>query len=113
MERSVHSRPERYAGAVRLEAVALPDQIVEPQTLQKIHIGNLAKVSSESGIRELFSTHGAVTSYERPVDRDTKVPAGFAYVEMASADAAKAIAALNGQELDGQALRVSEAKPRA
>ena len=64
-------------------------------------------------MRALFATHGPVTSYERPIDNATKAPRDFAYVEMANADAAKAIAALNGQQLDGQALRVSEATPRA
>jgi RNA recognition motif-containing protein len=64
-------------------------------------------------VRELFAVHGEVQSYERPLDKVTSVPAGFAYVGMAAADAAKAIAALNGQQLDGQELRVSEAKPRS
>jgi RNA recognition motif-containing protein len=81
--------------------------------MQKIHVGNLAATSSESGVRALFATHGAVSSYERPIESATKKPAGFAFVEMAQADAAKAIAALNGTQLDGQALRVSEAKPRS
>jgi RNA recognition motif-containing protein len=78
---------------------------------QKIHIGNLAPASSEEGVRALFATHGEVASYERPVDAATKAPAAFAFVQMAPEAAAKAIAALNGQELDGQALRVSEARP--
>ena len=79
--------------------------------MQKIHIGNLAAASNEAGVRALFASHGEVSSYDRPLDGKTQAPAGFAYVEMAQADAVKAIAAVNGQELDGQALRVSEARP--
>ena len=98
-----------------------PSQEAEPASpaasmdaaMQKIHVGNLAAASSEAGVRALFTTHGAVSSYERPTDGATKNPAGYAFVEMAHADAVKAIAALNGQQLDGQALRVSEAKPRS
>lgn len=77
----------------------------------KIQIGNLAAKSSETGVRALFAPLGAVSSYQRPIDSATKAPGALAYVEMAQADAVKAIAALNGHQLDGQALRVSEAKP--
>lgn len=95
----------------RPEEVPVTQPPVETNENQKIHIGNLAAASSEAGIRELFATHGVVNSYERPMDRKTNEPGGFAYVEMATADAAKAIAAVNGQQLDGQELRVSEARP--
>lgn len=57
--------------------------------------------------------HGPIASYERPVDGPMKTPGWFAYVSMAPADAAKAIPAVNGQLLGGQALSVSEARPRA
>ena len=87
------------------------EQTIETNKIQKIHIGNLALTSSEAGVREFFAPHGEVRSFERPLDKVTNVPGGFAYVEMAQADAAKAITALNGQQLDGQALRISEAKP--
>ncbi len=39
-----------------------------PQTMQKVQIGNLAASSSEASVRALFAKHGAVGSYERPVD---------------------------------------------
>jgi RNA recognition motif-containing protein len=97
---------------VRLEAVELTQPSVEPQALQKVHIGNLATKSDEAGVRALFATHGEVFSFERPQDGGTATPAGFAFLEMTPADAATAIAAVNGQELDGQALRVSQARPR-
>lgn len=86
----------------------------ESEALQKIHVGNLAAASTEQGVRALFAEHGIVSSFERPTIEATKAPAGFAFVHMTRPDAAKAIAALNGHELDGQALRVTEARaPRA
>lgn len=79
--------------------------------MQTIHVGNLASKSTEENVRALFASHGTVSSYTRPADAATKSPAGWAFVEMAPVDAAKAILALNGQQLDGQTLRVTEAKP--
>jgi len=84
---------------------------IDATGIQKIHIGNLALASNEAGVRELFAVHGEVKSFERPLDKVTKAPGMFAYVEMAHADAATAIGAVNGQELDGQALRVTAARP--
>ena len=86
---------------------------VDPKETQKIHIGNLAASATEADVRALFSTHGEVASYERPMDKETKQPSGWAFVEMAQADAAKAIKAVNGQLLSEQALAVSEARPRS
>jgi RNA recognition motif-containing protein len=62
----------------------------------------------------LFAAHGTVESVALPSDRETGRPRGFGFVEMSSADAARAIQAVNGQSLDGRALRVNEAqdKPR-
>ena len=97
-----HARRKKYV---------LTQSSVDSNETQKIHVGNLAVASSEAGLRELFATHGAVSSYERPLNKTTNAPGGFAYLEMAKGDATKAIAALDGTELDGQALRVSEARP--
>ena len=99
-------------GNARLEEYVLTTQpTIDANAIQKIHIGNLALASSEASVREMFAKHGEVCSYERPVDKVTNAPGGFAYVGMARAEATKAISALNGQQLDGQALRISEAKP--
>ncbi|HXQ32108.1 MAG TPA: RNA-binding protein, partial [Steroidobacteraceae bacterium] len=45
-------------------------------------------------------------------DRDTGRPRGFGFVEMANADAARAIQNLNGQNMGGRPLRVNEAQER-
>jgi RNA recognition motif-containing protein len=61
----------------------------------------------------LFSPHGSVQSAEVIQDRDTGRSKGFGFVQMGSEkEAQAAIAACNGQERDGRALTVNEAKPR-
>ena len=80
--------------------------------VQKIYIGNLPFSASEEDVRELFAAHGEVISCDLPVERDSGRPRGFGFVEMADADAAKAIEALNGRDFGGRALRVNEARPR-
>lgn len=82
-------------------------------TTQKIHIGNLAAQASEADVRALFAVHGNVASYARPTQGEAKEPSGFAFVEMTKDDATKAIAALDGHELAGQALKVSAARANA
>jgi len=59
------------------------------------------------------SRHTAVERVSIVSDRDTGQPRGFGFVEMSnSADADRAITALNGRELDGRALNVNEARPK-
>ncbi|MCL5995718.1 MAG: RNA-binding protein [Chloroflexi bacterium] len=79
----------------------------------KLYVGNLSYNTTEVQLRELFSRAGTVKSVSIPIDRDTKSPRGFAFVEMAtSGEAFKAIRMLNGEEVDGRAIRVNEARPR-
>ena len=80
---------------------------------RKLYIGNLPFTSSEDELRTLFARHGAVESVAVIKDRETGRPRGFAFVEMADATAAAdAIKALDGTQLGGRALRVSEAQDR-
>lgn len=80
---------------------------------KNIYVGNLSYDTTESALREMFAAHGEVTSVRVITDRDTGRPRGFAFVEMASdAGAAAAIAAIDGQNIDGRALKVNEAQPR-
>lgn len=79
----------------------------------KLYVGNLSYNTTGSDLEQLFSQHGSVQSAEVIADRDTGRSKGFGFVEMSSQEEAqKAIAALNGQEHDGRALTVNEAKPR-
>jgi RNA recognition motif-containing protein len=82
--------------------------------MAKIYVGNLPFTATEDQVRALFSEHGTVESVALPMDRETNRPRGFGFVEMSTADAARAIQAVNGKELGGRALRVNEAqdKPR-
>jgi RNA recognition motif-containing protein len=76
-------------------------------------IGNLSFRTSEDDLRSLFEDHGSVQSTTLPMDRDTGQPRGFAFVEMESGgDAQKAMIALNGKEIHGRVLNVSEARRR-
>jgi cold-inducible RNA-binding protein len=78
----------------------------------KIYVGNLSFNTSESQLREMFEAHGAVTSASLVMDRDTGRPRGFGFVEMPDDNARAAMTALHGQNVDGRALTVNEAKPR-
>lgn len=78
-----------------------------------IYVGNLDFSSTEDSIRTLFEQHGEVTSVKIITDRDTGRSRGFSFVEMSNDDEGRAaITALDGQELDGRALKVNEARPR-
>ena len=82
--------------------------------MAKIYVGNLPFNATEDQVRALFAQHGTVESVALPSDRETGRPRGFGFVEMSSADAARAIQAVNGKDLGGRPLRVNEAqdKPR-
>ncbi len=79
---------------------------------KKVYVGNLSFDATEDGVRELFAEYGNVESVAWITDRDTGRFRGFCFVEMDSADASKAISALDGKEIDGRNLKVNEAKPR-
>lgn len=79
----------------------------------RIYVGNLSYQTSDEALRAAFSAHGSVGSAEVVRDRESGVTKGFGFVEMAAPDeATKAMAALNGSELDGRELLVNEARPR-
>jgi RNA recognition motif-containing protein len=79
----------------------------------KLYVGNLSYNTTSSDLEQLCSPHGTVQSAEVIQDRDTGRSKGFGFVQMGSdAEAQAAIAALNGQDVDGRALTVNEAKPR-
>ena len=79
----------------------------------KLYVGNLSYNATSSDLEQLFGQHGTVQSAQVIADRDTGRSKGFGFVEMGSdAEAQAAISALNGQEHDGRALTVNEAKPR-
>ena len=81
---------------------------------KNLYIGNLNFDTTQEQLQELFQEYGEVSSAKVITDRETGRSRGFAFVEMAAEEAAAAaIAGLNGQQVDGRMLTVSEAKPRA
>ncbi|HZT31484.1 MAG TPA: RNA-binding protein [Bryobacteraceae bacterium] len=81
--------------------------------MKNIFVGNLDFNATESSVRSLFEPYGNVERVNLITDRDTGRSRGFAFVEMSdSAEADRAIAALNGTELDGRALNINEARPK-
>ncbi len=81
--------------------------------MKKLYVGNLSYSATEGSIRALFEAHGAIESVNLITDRDTGRSKGFGFVEMTNdAEAQRAIAALNGKEVDGRALTVNEARPK-
>jgi RNA recognition motif-containing protein len=77
----------------------------------KIFVGNLSFNTTENDLTDLFTPFGAVESASIITDRDTGRSKGFGFVAMSDEDAAKAISALSGKELDGRNLTINEARP--
>jgi RNA recognition motif-containing protein len=80
----------------------------------KLYVGNLSYSTTEADLRSAFESDGRkVKDVSIITDRMTGQPRGFAFVQMATdQDAAAAISALDGQQLDGRTLRVNEAQER-
>jgi RNA recognition motif-containing protein len=79
----------------------------------KLYVGNLSFDTSAQDLETMFGESGTVQSASIIEDRDTGRSRGFAFVEMSSAEEAKAaITAFDGKEVDGRNLKVNEAKPR-
>ena len=79
---------------------------------QKLFIGGLPFSTSTDRLREVFAAVGPVESAAVVMDRDTGRSRGFGFVEKATLeDADRAIAQLNGKDLDGRQLKVEKASP--
>jgi cold-inducible RNA-binding protein len=80
---------------------------------QKVYVGNLSYDTTEGTLRTLFAEYGEIESVNLITDRYTGRPKGFAFVEMATDQAAQAaISALNGKSLDDREIKVDKAKPQ-
>ena len=79
----------------------------------KLFVGNLSFNTTENDLQDAFAAHGTVTETNLMMDRVSGRPRGFGFVTMSTPEEAeKAIAALNGAQLDGRALTVNIARPR-
>jgi cold-inducible RNA-binding protein len=80
---------------------------------KKLYVGNMSFDMTDSDLQNLFEPHGPVRSAQVIIDRSTSRSKGFGFVEMDSdLQAQAAMTALNGQDLNGRALTVNEARPR-
>mgnify|MGYP000861897654 CR=1 FL=1 len=77
---------------------------------KKLYVGNLPFSTSEDEVKEFFSQIGEVESVKIITDRETGRSRGFCFVEMENAD--EAISNLNGKELGGRKITVSEAREK-
>jgi len=81
--------------------------------MTNIFVGNLNYQTTQEELMQAFSQFGAVERVSIITDRDTGQPRGFAFVEMTDRrEAESAIASLNGQQLNGRAMNVNEARPK-
>jgi RNA recognition motif-containing protein len=81
---------------------------------KRLYVGNLSYSTTEADLRDAFVATGhEVAEVKLVLDRDTGRPRGFAFVEMSTdAGAANAIETLNGKDLQGRSIAVSEARER-
>jgi len=81
--------------------------------MKKLFVGNLSFKLTDADLEQLFAQSGKVVSVSIPTDRDTGRKRGFAFVEMETeAEAERAIADLNGREVDGRQLAVNISRPK-
>jgi RNA recognition motif-containing protein len=79
----------------------------------RLYVGNLSFHTDSAAVRAAFEQYGAVTDVHLVMDRESGQPRGFGFVTMGTGEAAQAaIAGMNGNSLDGRALRVNEAEER-
>src|ERR1022692_3882166 len=82
--------------------------------MKNIFVGNLSFGATEDTVRAAFQAYGTVDRVNLVTDRDTGQARGFGFVEMSNnAEGDRAINELNGRDLDGRALTVNEARPKA
>lgn len=78
----------------------------------KVFVGNLAFSVNDSGLREMFASCGDITEASVIINKFNGRSKGFGFVTFASDEAAqKAVSDINGKEIDGRQIKVSEAKP--
>jgi RNA recognition motif-containing protein len=80
---------------------------------KKLYVGNLPFSATEDSLKEAFLQFGTVESVTIITDRDTGQSKGFGFLELATQqEAASAITKMNGSEMDGRTLKVSEAQAK-
>ncbi len=79
----------------------------------KVYVGNLSKQVTSAQLNDLAVPYGALVSANVATERSTGASKGFGFLEYSNDDEARAaIAGLDGRDVNGQALKVSESRPR-
>lgn len=79
----------------------------------KLFVGSLSYSVNDDQLKDAFAAAGTVVSAKVIIDRETGRSKGFGFVEMSSDEEAKAaIELVNGKEIEGRAVAVSEARPQ-
>jgi RNA recognition motif-containing protein len=79
----------------------------------KLYVGNLSRQVKDAELNDLAVPYGTVVSANVATERSTGDSKGFGFIEYSNADEARAaMAGLDGRDVNGQALKVNEAKPR-
>ena len=79
----------------------------------KIYVGNLSKQVNDSQLNELATAYGTPVSASVATERSSGESKGFGFIEYGNDDEGRAaITGLNGKDVEGQALKVDEARPR-
>src|ERR1700687_834720 len=82
--------------------------------MKNLFVGNMSFQTTEGALRALFEPFGQISRVHIATDRETGRARGFAFIEMPNdAEAAKAIAGLDGKEVGGRNLKVNEARPKS
>lgn len=80
--------------------------------MKKLFVGNLPSNATNASVKTLFSQYGQVRSIDVATDLFSGACKGFGFIEMEGHEARAAMAALDGQNFEGQSLKVREEKPR-
>lgn len=79
----------------------------------KLYVGNLSKQITDTELNDLAVPYGTLVSANVATERSSGQSKGFGFIEFSNADEARAaITGLDGRDVNGQALKVNEAKPR-
>jgi RNA recognition motif-containing protein len=79
----------------------------------KVYVGNLSKQVTDAQLNELATPFGTVASANVATERSSGASKGFGFLEYDNDDEARAaITGLDGRDVNGQALKVNESRPR-
>jgi len=79
----------------------------------KLYVGNLSKQVTDAQLNDLAVPFGTIVSANVATERSSGESKGFGFIEYSNADEARAaITGLDGRDVNGQALKVNEAKPK-